>query len=68
MARLRDMGFDLYRYTEDQLRAKIAPGGDHHHYVVEGGAWWVHTKWVIEMREAWLEGDLERLKGGCRRG
>jgi hypothetical protein len=30
--------------TEEELKAKISPGGDHYKYVVEGGAWWQHCQ------------------------
>jgi hypothetical protein len=41
MARLKS---DWRALSEEKLKAMIAPGGDHHKYVVEGGAWWQHVK------------------------
>lgn len=46
MARLKS-----WRYrsatTDEELKAEIAPGGRHHEYVVEGGAWWGHCQEAI---------------------
>jgi hypothetical protein len=39
--------------TEQDLRKMLAPDGDHHKYVVEGGAWWRRT----EIRKAHARGD-----------
>ena len=33
--------------TDEKLKAKIAPGGCYHKYVVEGGAWWEHCQEAI---------------------
>jgi hypothetical protein len=44
-----------YGITEQDLHAKLAPGGSHHKYIVEGGAWWQDT----ELRKAQARGDEE---------
>ena len=54
---MMDMGTDRY-IPKAKLRARIAEGGDHHHYVVEGGIWWIHTQLAIAKRT----GDTTRLK------
>jgi hypothetical protein len=42
--------------SSDQIfREMLALGGNHHHCVVEGGAWWRHT----EVRKAQARGDEE---------
>jgi hypothetical protein len=47
-----------YDISSDQIfREMLAPGGDHHKYVVEGGAWWQHT----EIRKAQAQGDGETV-------
>jgi hypothetical protein len=46
------------RYTDTELSARLAPGGDHHADVVEGGIWWLHTQCNI----AEHAGDTKRLK------
>jgi len=43
------------KMTEQDLRKMLAPGGNHHKCVIEGGAWWRHT----EMRRALKRGDIE---------
>ena len=44
MARLKSEGW-LYGYhSDDELKARMAPGGREHHLVVEGGAWWEHRQ------------------------
>jgi hypothetical protein len=43
MARMKTDNLDSC-YSDEELRAKFAPGGDHHKYVVEGGAWWGHCQ------------------------
>jgi hypothetical protein len=73
MARLKSHNFSRYERHSDprfrwkeprseaDLRAMLAPGGDHHKYVVEGGAWWRSAK----MKYAKCSGDDEtyqRLK------
>jgi hypothetical protein len=43
-----------YDITSDEIfRRMLAPGGNHHRCVVEGGAWWQHT----EIRKAQARGD-----------
>jgi hypothetical protein len=49
MARLKSCSLNGYRregssFTEEVLKARIAPGGRDHEYVVEGGAWWEHCQ------------------------
>jgi hypothetical protein len=55
MARLKSDFLNGYGYrretrwcwspsTEEDLKAEISPGGRHHEYVVEGGAWWQHCQ------------------------
>jgi len=45
-----------YDISSDQIfREMLAPGGNHHKCVVEGGAWWRHT----EIRKARAQGDGE---------
>ena len=39
------------------MKARLAEGGDHHKYVVEGGAWWRH----VESWKAERDGDHERV-------
>jgi hypothetical protein len=41
--------------SDEILHEALAPGGDHHKYVVEGGSWWRHT----EIRKARARGDGE---------
>jgi hypothetical protein len=48
--------------TDDELRAQLRPGGDHHRQVVAGGAWRLHT----EMRDGDLAA-LERLRADYER-
>jgi hypothetical protein len=48
-----------YDISSDEIfREMLAPGGDHHKYIIEGGAWWRHT----EIRRAEKRGDHEILK------
>lgn len=48
--------------SEADLLAKLSFGGDHHRFVVEGGAWWLHVQsWIAEI-EAERTGDSERLQ------
>jgi hypothetical protein len=45
-----------YNITSDEIfRKMLAPGGNHHRHVVEGGAWWQHT----EIRKVRARGDEE---------
>ena len=45
-----------YNIKSDEIfREMLAPGGSHHKYVVEGGAWWRHT----EICKAQARGDGE---------
>src|SRR5262249_55588529 len=45
-----------YDISSDQIfREMLAPGGDHHKHVVEGGVWWRHA----EMHKARARGDEE---------
>jgi hypothetical protein len=47
-----------YDISSDQIfREMLAPGGDYHRHVVEGGAWWRHT----EMHKARARGDRETV-------
>jgi len=47
-----------YDITSDEIfREMLAPGGDDHKHVVEGGAWWRHT----EMRKAQARGDQDTV-------
>ena len=47
-----------YDISSDQIfREMLAPGGNYHRYVVEGGAWWRHT----EMHKARARGDGETV-------
>ena len=44
MARLKSEPW-MYGYrSEEELKARIAPGGREHAYVVEGGVWWKHCQ------------------------
>jgi hypothetical protein len=53
---------ERWRTTEAGLRARLAEGGDHHKFVVEGGAWWEHVQSYIEEIEARRSGDEARLE------
>ena len=45
-----------YDISSDRIfRDMLAPGGNHHKHVVEGGVWWRHT----EIRKAQARGDEE---------
>lgn len=67
MGRLKTDSYPRYRNTdprsmrsasEDDLRARLSPGGRDHHLVVEGGAWWSHVDgWIAER-----DGDHERAE------
>jgi len=47
-----------YDISSDRIfREMLAPGGDYHRHVVEGGAWWRHT----EMHKARARGDRETV-------
>ena len=61
MARLRGDDYQGFRQpiqSDDALRARLEPGGDHHHLIVPGGAWHRH----VEMYVAERDGDTERLQ------
>ncbi len=45
------------RESDQQLKAKLREGGEHHDRVVEGGTWWR----FVEMDKAKRDGDIERL-------
>ena len=47
-----------YDISSDRVfRNMLAPGGNHHKHVVEGGVWWRHT----EIRKAQARGDEETV-------
>src|SRR5262245_48033503 len=73
MARLKSDNFSRYERhsdprfrwkqprSESDLRAMLAPGGDHHKCVVKGGAWWRFAK--MEYLECSGDGEgYQRLK------
>ena len=43
--------------TEDEMRARLMPVGDHHHLIEPGGSWLRHTEMAIAKRD----GDHEKL-------
>jgi hypothetical protein len=45
--------------TEQELREMLAPGGNQHKYIVEGGAWFEHTEFAKARRAA--KGDPKKL-------
>jgi hypothetical protein len=48
-----------YDISSDKIfREMLAPGGEYHKDIVEGGAWWLHT----EMHRAEKRGDRKTLK------
>jgi hypothetical protein len=58
MARLKSDFLHYWnRKSDADLKAKLRDGGDHHHLIIEGGAWWRH----VEMHKAERDGDTERL-------
>ena len=63
MARLKSFSYRTndkrrsLRENEDDLRAKIAPGGSDHELIVRGGAWWRH----VEERIAKRDGDTDKV-------
>jgi len=63
MARLKSISYRTndkrrsLRENEDDLRAKIAPGGSDHELIVRGGAWWRH----VEERIAKRDGDTDKV-------
>jgi hypothetical protein len=53
-----------YDISSDQIfREMLAPGGDHHKYVVEGGVWWRDVQFKIRRHEipAWDTAALAAL-------
>jgi hypothetical protein len=51
-----------YDISSDQIfREMLAPGGDHHKYVVKGGAWWRHTE-LCKAQARGDEGTAARLQ------
>jgi hypothetical protein len=64
MARLKSFSYRTndkrrsLRENEDDLRAKIAPGGSDHELIVRGGAWWRH----VEERIAKRDGDTDKVQ------
>jgi hypothetical protein len=47
-----------YDISDDKIfREMLAPGGDHHKDIVEGGVWWCHT----EIERAKKRGDRKRV-------
>jgi hypothetical protein len=53
------------RYLSDeQIRASLRRGGDHHAYVVEGGTWWRQVQLYIADRDA---DTFERAMALCRK-
>ena len=59
MARMKGGFFRLC--TVDEMRARLMPGGDHHHQTLPGGAWLRHTEIAIARRDGDHAG-LERLE------
>jgi hypothetical protein len=51
LARLRAHLFS-WSWSEERLKAEIAPGGRDHHLVVEGGAWWKHCQGYVDKQRA----------------
>jgi hypothetical protein len=53
-------------YSDDKLRARLALGGRDHHFIIEGGAWWIHTQMAIAdrngdaARAALLQAELDK--------
>ena len=51
-----------YDISSDQIfREMLAPGGNYHRYVVEGGAWWRHAK-MEHLKRSGDEVKYQRLK------
>ena len=49
------------RYTDDPIHKRLAPGGDEHKYIVEGGVWWLHVQeWIAKQNND--QARLEELK------
>jgi hypothetical protein len=69
MARLKAAQRRNWDKTDDELRAKLAPGGDHRHLIEPGGHWLRHTEMAIARRDgdhaalARLEAEQERALG-----
>lgn len=45
--------------SEQELRAKVEPGGEYHHYIVKGGAWAAQ----VERELAERDGHFDRARG-----
>ena len=59
MARMKS-GWLWCRSSDEEIRATLAPGGNHHECVVEGGAWWRH--WQLYLAEAKGETETEHYR------
>jgi hypothetical protein len=72
MARMK--GANRWEREEDELRARIMPGGDHHHYTQPVGAWLLRTEMAIARRDgdyekfARLEAEYERWLAALIKG
>ena len=60
MARMKGAN-NFWQREEDELRARLMPGGDHHHQTLPGGAWLCHTEIAIAKRDG-DQAALERLE------
>lgn len=48
-------------YSDDQIHADLAPGGDEHENIAEGGVWWLHVhEWIANQNND--KARLEELK------
>ena len=56
MARMKGQKWNS-NATDDDLLARLMPGGDHHHLIEPGGSWLRHTEMAIARRD----GDHETL-------
>lgn len=48
--------------TAEKIQAMLAPRGDHHHLVVEGGAWWRHVQINIADRDGDTSDRVQALR------
>jgi hypothetical protein len=40
---------DSRHLSDEQIRASLRRGGDHHEYIVEGGIWWLYVQlWIAD--------------------
>ncbi len=53
---------DRWRKTAEDIRGTFEPGGEKHHYIVEGGGWWRHVQLNIAARDGDTSERAQALK------